>query len=187
MNLHEKGIIPVLPRDFLIFANSKKTEILRNPRLYPNLFQKIKFACLREVEVRRLNRWVKSLTPLFPYSHRNSPSPLLWLLISLPCSSKNYSCKLTLTGYVYSDCSSPLALVNLPHNCFINDTPSVQHKTQNAQHCSCTIPLHRCVCLCVYIHIHTLKNPVLLHTYLFIYIPKKNPFPPHHKSFLELP
>lgn len=47
MNLCEKGIIHVLLVDFLIFANSKKMEVLGNPRLYPNLFWKIKFALRR--------------------------------------------------------------------------------------------------------------------------------------------
>lgn len=76
MNLREKGIIHVLPGDFVVFVNSKKTEILRNPRLFPNLFWKINSSCLKEVEVRWLNRCVKSLTSLLPCSILTQKFPI---------------------------------------------------------------------------------------------------------------
>lgn len=158
MNLCEKGIIHVLHGDFLMFANSKKMEILRNSRLYPNLFWKINFSCLKEVEVRWLNRWVKSLTPLFPCS------PLTQKFLIPSSLASNVTClvqqELLLQTHPYWICLLRLLVTS----CTCKPPPQLLyqwHSLCSTQDPECaTSQLHNpfaqvFVCFCVYIHIHT--------------------------------
>lgn len=168
MNLHKNGIIHVLPGDFLVFANSKKMEILRNPRFFPKLSWKINFSCLKEVEVRWLNRCVRSLTPFLPCSFLPQKFPIPSSLASNLNSPG--PARSSLANSPLLQCKSPFTLVNLPHNRFISDTPSVQHKTDAAVAQS----LYTGVCVPMCIDAHVYVTPPSAFTYIPICSYTKN-------------